>query len=298
MEVKKQQVEEWVRKVFGVCGVLLPPDHLVTYYASQILIGNIDYKQVQSELLNICGSHPLATTTATAPASSPPSSSTTTSSSTSSIPTVASEHQSVQPQPHPPSFPSVANVPTFSSAYSPTPPVVLFGPATQPSYNPQSASGDAAAAVAADNLEEEKLKIKLQIGGAASANPSQTEKIKDYVNELYKSYTGRIGDPASTNYLVTSLIDKTLSLIQAEYFVKFSNEAKAFAKTKAEKQKQLAIDREAKTNEYVKELFRVYAKNNNPTAEEILEYATGLLDGTRKFQEVEDEFKLMSLSPP
>lgn len=50
--------------------------------------------------------------------------------------------------------------------------------------------------------------------------------------------------------------------------------------------------------EYVKELFRVYAKNPNPSEEEMKEYTDALLNKTRSFQEVEDEFKLMNLTAP
>jgi hypothetical protein len=62
------------------------------------------------------------------------------------------------------------------------------------------------------------------------------------------------------------------SLTQAEYFVKFSKEAKNYQKTK-EKEKI------SKTYEYIKELYRVFLQNDNPDSSEVDTYVNDLLTG-------------------
>eukprot|EP01119_Soliformovum_irregulare_P013475 TRINITY_DN3588_c0_g1_i2.p1 TRINITY_DN3588_c0_g1~~TRINITY_DN3588_c0_g1_i2.p1 ORF type:complete len:195 (+),score=39.09 TRINITY_DN3588_c0_g1_i2:27-611(+) len=103
--------------------------------------------------------------------------------------------------------------------------------------------------------EEEKAKLLAQLGKAPPTK--EDTKIKEYVDQLYITYTGRKGDPASTLYLIKNLTDKAYSLNQAEYFVKFSKEAKAYQKTKAQRQETERVD---KVHEFVRELFRVYLK--------------------------------------
>jgi len=148
----------------------------------------------------------------------------------------------------------------------------------------------------ADQLlrDEEKLKIQQQIG---FSKPVETEvnKLKEYIDQLYITFTGKKGDPASTNYLINSIADKSYSLTQAEFFVKFSKEAKAYAKVVEKNKEQKKIQQ---IQEYVKELFRVYLKKINPTTDEVSDYAASILDGSRTLQDVEDEIKLLSLNPP
>jgi len=63
-------------------------------------------------------------------------------------------------------------------------------------------------------------------------------------------------------------------------------------KKNKEKQKRQQI------SDYVKELYRVYMKNSNPTAEELQQYTDCISDGSQTLQDIEDEFRLLSLSPP
>jgi hypothetical protein len=121
------------------------------------------------------------------------------------------------------------------------------------------------------------------------------DKIKEYVDQLYINFTGRKGDPASSNYLVNNINNKTFTLTQAEFFVKFSKEAKAYAQTK---QKKDAEDKVTKVYDFVKELFRVYLKNQVPSQDDVKQFADLILDGSSTLQEVEDEIRLMSIAPP
>jgi len=79
------------------------------------------------------------------------------------------------------------------------------------------------------NQSEEKEKIKQQIG---STSQSTSSKLKEYVDQLYITYTGKLGHPSNTNFLVSSLANKSYSYTQAEYFVKLSKEAREFEKKK------------------------------------------------------------------
>jgi len=82
---------------------------------------------------------------------------------------------------------------------------------------------------------------------------------------------------------------------QAEVFVKFSKEAKAYAKQREKNKGQEKINQ---VKEYVQQLFRVYLKNPNPTPEEIKTYVDSILDGSQTLQDIEDEIRLLSLAPP
>lgn len=117
------------------------------------------------------------------------------------------------------------------------------------------------------------------------------DRVRDYVNQLYLTYIGRKGDPANTEWLVNSILKKEYSLGMAEKFVKFSKEAKAYQKATISK-------RNAQIHDYIKELFRVYANNLEPTEEEMKEYTDAITNKTRSLQEIENEFKLMALNPP
>lgn len=49
--------------------------------------------------------------------------------------------------------------------------------------------------------------------------------------------------------------------------------------------------------EYVSQLFRVYQQDKTPEESEISEYVEEIKNG-RSLQDVEDEFKLMQITPP
>jgi len=126
------------------------------------------------------------------------------------------------------------------------------------------------------------------------SSQNQTERLKEYVNQLYITYTGRLGDPASTNFLIQSMLDKTYTLTQTEFFVKFSKEAKSYAVKRKDKEEQDKID---KVSQYVVELFRVYLKRI-PTDEEKKSHVDAILTGERNLQDTEDELRLMSIESP
>jgi len=145
--------------------------------------------------------------------------------------------------------------------------------------------------------EEVKQRIQQQIksAGNAPAATLDSHKVREYVDQLFLNYVGRKGDPASTNFLVNSITDKSYSFMQAEVFVKFSKEAKAYAKQREKNKGQEKINQ---VKEYVQQLFRVYLKNPNPTPEEIKTYVDSILDGSQTLQDIEDEIRLLSLAPP
>ncbi|EFA86748.1 hypothetical protein PPL_00553 [Heterostelium album PN500] len=119
-----------------------------------------------------------------------------------------------------------------------------------------------------------------------------TDTARDYVNELYTVMTGRLGDPASSNYLVTSLLNGSFTPQQAEFHVKFSKEAKQYSQTVKVKE-----DKRAKAEEYIFELFRVYCGEDYIcTAEEVLHYVKQIVDvPTPNYQNIEDEIKLKAI---
>eukprot|EP01118_Nematostelium_gracile_P003043 TRINITY_DN13488_c0_g1_i1.p1 TRINITY_DN13488_c0_g1~~TRINITY_DN13488_c0_g1_i1.p1 ORF type:complete len:215 (-),score=56.20 TRINITY_DN13488_c0_g1_i1:34-678(-) len=141
---------------------------------------------------------------------------------------------------------------------------------------------------------EDKQRIRDQIGEPKEED-SQANKIKQYVDQLYLTFTGKKGHPSNTNYLISSLTSKTLTPLQAEYHVKFSKEAKEYEKKKKVNEE---MDKRDKLTQYVTELYRVYVKNLHPTQEEIAQFLDPLLTGETTLQSVEDEFRLMSLASP
>jgi len=147
--------------------------------------------------------------------------------------------------------------------------------------------------------EEEKKRLYEQIGESSSSSTngsrSQSESYKEYVDQLFVKYVGRCGDPGSTNFLVNSLMNKSYTIQQAEYFVRFSKEAKAYQKNKKLQQEKERNDR---VWEYVKELFRVFLKKKDPSTEEMSVHVNAILQGKQTLQETEDEFRLMSLAVP
>jgi len=113
------------------------------------------------------------------------------------------------------------------------------------------------------------------------------DKVLDFVEQLYIKYSGARGNPASTSWVVKSIQDKSYSYTQAEFFVKFSPEAKAYRASLGQKKIE-------QTHTFVRELFRVYAKKK-PTDVEVKEYATKILKGELSYDEAEAEFKLNAL---
>ncbi len=91
------------------------------------------------------------------------------------------------------------------------------------------------------------------------------EQVLDYANQLYLTYTGKPADPASFNYVVQSILgncavclracslslhaDKSFSLAQAEFHVKFSKEGRAYQAEQATRNK-VAQERKAMLAEY------------------------------------------------
>ncbi|GAM27030.1 hypothetical protein SAMD00019534_102050 [Acytostelium subglobosum LB1] len=115
---------------------------------------------------------------------------------------------------------------------------------------------------------------------------------RQFVNELYTVLIGRLGDPASTNYLVTSLLDGSLTPQQAEFHVRFSKEAKQHAVVLKQRE-----DKRAKAEEYVFELYRVYCGEDYIcSAEEVLGFVKRILDTPNvDYQAIEDEIKLKAI---
>eukprot|EP00027_Filamoeba_sp_ATCC50430_P018928 CAMPEP_0168564122 /NCGR_PEP_ID=MMETSP0413-20121227/13060_1 /TAXON_ID=136452 /ORGANISM="Filamoeba nolandi, Strain NC-AS-23-1" /LENGTH=239 /DNA_ID=CAMNT_0008595739 /DNA_START=1 /DNA_END=720 /DNA_ORIENTATION=- len=144
--------------------------------------------------------------------------------------------------------------------------------------------------------DPERLKIKSQIEAAkGSTSSGQVDKVKEYVNQLYITYTGKLGDPASSQFIINSILDGSYSLQQAEFAVKFSKEAKNYQKTQAQRKQTEQIEQ---VTDYVRELFRVYLKKIDPPKEELDDWVQQILDGSRTLQDTEDEFRLLSITPP
>eukprot|EP01132_Coremiostelium_polycephalum_P003635 gene3635-4527_t len=119
-----------------------------------------------------------------------------------------------------------------------------------------------------------------------------SEIAKEYVDELYKILTGRLGDPASSNYLVKSLQDGSLSVQQAELHVRFSKEAKQYAVIQHQKE-----EKRKKAEEYIYELYKAYVGPDTIIPLDELEHYTNLIvDGQQvDYQSIEDEIKEKAL---
>jgi len=269
----QQKVHDWVIQVFAVVGILQPPLHMVGFYCEQLLKGSISFQQVQNEVLAL--SRQTSPTTQLTQITQP----------IQPLQTTQPIQTTQTTQPIQPTM-----IPNTQAAQSTVAP--QFKP-IQASNTELQGTGNVSSVMAALLHEEEKRKIQEQIGVAPSS--LQTDQLKEYADQLFITYTGRRGDPASTQYIINGILNKTLSFTQAELFVKFSKEAKAYQKTK-EKNKE--SERVAKVKEYVKELYRVFLKDYTPTEDDIKSYAESILRSERTLQDVEDEFKLMSLSPP
>lgn len=103
--------------------------------------------------------------------------------------------------------------------------------------------------------------------------------------------TGKIGDPATTNFLVSSMLSNSYTLQQTEYSVAFSKEAKEYAKTKKEAEKH---QRNKMVIDFIKELYRVYLKNANPSDAEIEKFAIPIIESKMTLEDAENEFKMLS----
>jgi len=255
MSDQRTEVRDWVVKVFAVVGILDAPPHLITYYVEQVISGTLSFQQVQNEVLALSRNTNISNTQTIS----------------GDLPTTSTTQSvTIDARPRAPSFGTGNSFPSLSDAQT-----------------------------FADQMirDEEKAKIQRQIGTekpSPSSSGSSTDKIRDYVDQLFITFVGRKGDPASTNFLVSSIVDKSYSLTQAEFFVKFSKEAKAYQKTQ-EKLKE--TKKTTQMNEYVRELYRVFLKNPNPTNEEVKQYVDLILNGSQTLQDIEDEFRLLSLTP-
>ncbi|KAK5579010.1 hypothetical protein RB653_008686 [Dictyostelium firmibasis] len=112
--------------------------------------------------------------------------------------------------------------------------------------------------------------------------------IKEYIDELYICYTGKLGDPASTQYLTKSLLDNSFTVHQAELHVKFSKEAKVYLG-----QVQIKENKRKKSEEYIYELYKVYFGKDYLCPLEDLHYYTNLIveSPSPNYQAIEDEIK-------
>ncbi|KAM9974497.1 hypothetical protein ACTFIW_007951 [Dictyostelium discoideum] len=112
--------------------------------------------------------------------------------------------------------------------------------------------------------------------------------IKEYVDELYICYTGKLGDPASSQYLIKSLLDNSFTVHQAELHVKFSKEAKVYLG-----QVQIKENKRKKAEEYIYELYKVYFGKEYLCPLDDLHYYTNLIieSTSPNYQAIEDEIK-------
>ncbi|KAN0024449.1 hypothetical protein ACTFIV_008857 [Dictyostelium citrinum] len=112
--------------------------------------------------------------------------------------------------------------------------------------------------------------------------------IKEYIDELYICYTGKLGDPASTQYLIKSLLDNSFTVHQAELHVKFSKEAKVYLG-----QVQIKENKRKKAEEYIYELYKVYFGKDYLCPLDDLHYYTNLIieSPSPNYQTIEDEIK-------
>ncbi|KAN0038972.1 hypothetical protein ACTA71_001166 [Dictyostelium dimigraforme] len=115
-----------------------------------------------------------------------------------------------------------------------------------------------------------------------------TNTIKEYIDELYICYTGKLGDPASTQYLIKSLLDNSFTVHQAELHVKFSKEAKVYLG-----QVQIKENKRKKAEEYIYELYKAYFGKDYLCPLDDLHYYTNLIieSPSPNYQAIEDEIK-------
>ncbi len=48
-----KQVEDWVVKVFAVCGIAQPPKHVVAHYTKELVDQNLTYQVIVSFIYSI-----------------------------------------------------------------------------------------------------------------------------------------------------------------------------------------------------------------------------------------------------
>eukprot|EP01113_Clastostelium_recurvatum_P004019 TRINITY_DN11786_c0_g1_i4.p3 TRINITY_DN11786_c0_g1~~TRINITY_DN11786_c0_g1_i4.p3 ORF type:complete len:288 (-),score=79.87 TRINITY_DN11786_c0_g1_i4:8-871(-) len=202
-----------------------------------------------------------------------------------------------------PSFPPVSSPAPATSppAYSPTShssSVFASLPPSHPGLSaPLSSPSYASPALVPSSFE---LEAAAHMEATNALNNLDPVQIRDYVDTLYKTFTGRLGDPASTNYLVRSLLDKSFSFSQAELHVRYSKEGKAYAVKKKQVDEE---QKQQKLKNYVSELYRVYMHYplSGPFTGEMQEMLANLQSGAMSLQDAEDDLKLKtleSLKPP
>ncbi|KAF2071395.1 hypothetical protein CYY_007289 [Polysphondylium violaceum] len=115
-----------------------------------------------------------------------------------------------------------------------------------------------------------------------------TANAKKYVDELNIVYTGKIGDPATTQYLVKSLVDGSFSPTQAELQIKFSKEAKQHGVSL-----QIKQDKKKRAEEYIYELYKLYFGASFICPLDELHYYTNMIveDPHPDYQSIEDDIK-------
>jgi len=175
-----------------------------------------------------------------------------------------------------PTSPQLFNMPSDAQIYEQT--------GAQQSYNEIFAT-------AQRNINPGGGAPDFQSGGGMGALDPKTAK--EYVDLLFQKYTGKLGDPASAQFLLKSSLNKSYTLTQAEYYVKFCKEGKAYAQKVKKQQGEEA--RLKKLREYTVELFRVYAPFYKGESE-IDNIVAKLGDGSMSLQDAEDDVKLFGLS--
>lgn len=124
--------------------------------------------------------------------------------------------------------------------------------------------------------------------------PDKEERVKAYVEQLYKVYCGGKMEVGTRGFLIRSLLDGSYTLLQAEMAVMYSKEAKERQK-QLEQQKEEERKRRGRLEEYVQELFRVYVPSRKPSAEEVESYVLSALSGRASLQQLEDSISALGV---
>ncbi|KYQ91406.1 hypothetical protein DLAC_08371 [Tieghemostelium lacteum] len=111
---------------------------------------------------------------------------------------------------------------------------------------------------------------------------------KEYIDELFKVYTGKVGDPASTQFLLKSLMDGSFTPVQAEMHVKFTKEAKAYSANA-----HIREAKKKKAEQYIYELYKIFVGPDYICPlDELNLYVKLILESPNPdYQFIEDEIK-------
>jgi len=163
-----------------------------------------------------------------------------------------------------------------------------------PSFNPQVMQGTNAQLYEQTNPHQSYRELFDAANPDSSTSTLDPKTVKEYVGLLFQKHTGKLGDPASTQFLIKSLMDKSYTFTQAEFHVKFSREGKLYSqKVKKKQEEDIKL---TKLKEYIAELFRVYAPHFPNKEFEIENLSSKLFLGAITLQDAEDEVKLFGLT--